>query len=145
MAKGLGGGVPIGGFLVNEKTEGTLGKGDHGSTFGGNPLSAAAAKTVLKTILEDGFLEEVERKGNLMQSLLKQIDSRDILDVRGMGLMIGIQVPQEKIADYMEEIMDRGVLVLKAGKDTIRLLPPLVITDEDLKEAAAIMKEVFEA
>ena len=145
MAKGLGGGVPIGGFLVNEKTEGTLGKGDHGSTFGGNPLSAAATKTVLKTILEDGFLEEVERKGNLMQSLLKQIDSRDILDVRGMGLMIGIQVPQEKIADYMEEIMDRGVLVLKAGKDTIRLLPPLVITDEDLKEAAAIMKEVFEA
>lgn len=145
MAKGLGGGVPIGGFLVNEKTEGVLGKGDHGSTFGGNPLSAKAAQVVLETILADGFLEDVERKGTLLQDLLKEIKSPDVLDVRGLGLMVGIQVPAEKVADYMKEIMDRGVLVLKAGTDTIRLLPPLVITDDDLKEAASIMKEVFEA
>lgn len=145
MAKGLGGGVPIGGFLVNEKTENVLGKGDHGSTFGGNPLSARAAQTVLETILEPGFLEEVEQKGELLRSLLNEIQSEDVLDIRGMGLMTGIQVPQDKIADYMKQIMDRGVLVLKAGSDTIRLLPPLVITEEDLREAAATMKEVLEA
>lgn len=145
MAKGLGGGVPIGGFLVSEKTEKVLGKGDHGSTFGGNPLSARAAQTVLETILEPGFLQEVEQKGELFRSLLREIQSDDILDIRGMGLMTGIQVPQGKIADYMKQMMDRGVLVLKAGSDTIRLLPPLVITEEDLIEAAAIMKEVLEA
>lgn len=145
MAKGLGGGVPIGGFMVGEKAEDTMKKGDHGSTFGGNPLSAAAASTVLETVLADGFLEDVERKGNLMRSMLKEIQSKDILDVRGMGLMIGIQVPQDKIAKYMKEIMEKGVLVLKAGSDTIRLLPPLVINDEDLKEAASVFKEVFEA
>lgn len=144
MAKGLGGGLPFGGFIAGEKTESTMGPGDHGSTFGGNPLAAAGSKAVLHEILSDGFLDEVSRKGDKLMSLLKEIKSDDVLDVRGQGLMIGIQVPEEKVGNLIAQMMDKGLLVLKAGKDTIRLLPPLVITDEEIEQAAAIMKEVLE-
>lgn len=144
MAKGLGGGVPIGGILFGDKTETVFHAGDHGSTFGGNPLAGTAASTVLDEVLADGFLEEVSRKGEKLRTLLKEIDSDDVLDVRGQGLMSGVQVPADKVAGYIQAMMDKGLLVLKAGKDTIRLLPPLVITDEEIEKAAAIMKEVLE-
>lgn len=144
MAKGLGGGVPIGGFLTGKKTAGVLKAGDHGSTFGANPLSGRAAQTVLEIVTEPAFLEEVKEKGEYLQSLLKEIKSEDVLDVRGQGLMVGIQVPAEKIKDYMAEIMDSGVLVLKAGTDTIRLLPPLIISKEQLKQAADVIRKVLE-
>lgn len=145
VAKGLGGGVPIGGFLTGEKTVDVLKAGDHGTTFGANPLAATAANTVLGVVDTPEFLAEVNRKGEHLRSLLKEIKSDDILDVRGQGLMSGVQVPAEKLGDYVQKMMDQGLLVLKAGSDTIRLLPPLVITDEEIEKAAAIMKGVFEA
>ena len=144
MAKGLGAGVPIGGFLTGEKTVDVLHAGDHGTTFGGNPLAAAAANTVMDIVADPAFLKDVQDKGELFRSLLKDIESEDILDVRGQGLMIGVQVPADKLGDYVQKCMDQGVLVLKAGKDTIRLLPPLVITEDEIKKAASIMKGVFE-
>lgn len=145
MAKGLGGGVPVGGFMTGAKAENVLGPGDHGSTFGGNPLAGKAAQTVLSILTEPGFLEEVERKGELLRSRLKEIKSDDILDIRGIGLMNGIQVPADKLKYYVGKIMDAGVLILSAGTDTLRMLPPLVITDEQLLEAADRIQKVFEA
>lgn len=145
VAKGLGAGVPIGGFLTGKKTSDVLHAGDHGTTFGGNPLAATAANTVMDIVADPAFLADVKKKGELFRSLLSEIDSEDILDIRGQGLMIGIQVPGDKVADYIQKCMDNGVLVLKAGKDTIRLLPPLVITEDQIRQAAAIMKGVFEA
>lgn len=144
MAKGLGGGVPIGGFLVDEKVKDVLGPGDHGSTFGGNPLAGRAAKTVLGIVSQPEFLAEVERKGELFRNRLKEIESDDILDVRGLGLMNGIQVPADKLKSYVSKIMDKGILILSAGKDTLRMLPPLVISDEQLLQAADKIAEVFE-
>lgn len=145
MAKGLGGGVPIGGFLTGEKTSDVLHAGDHGTTFGANPLAATAADTVMGIVDRPEFLQDVQAKGELMRSLLGEINSEDIKDVRGQGLMIGVEVPQEKLSEYISKLMDNGLLVLKAGTNTIRLLPPLVITEEQLREAADIMKGVFEA
>lgn len=144
MAKGLGAGVPIGGFLTGEKTSGVLKPGDHGTTFGGNPLAATAANTVMDIVADPEFLAEVNHKGKLFRELLNEIDSENVLDVRGQGLMIGIQVPAEKIADLIQKCMDQGVLVLKAGKDTIRLLPPLVISEDQIRQAASIIKGVIE-
>lgn len=144
MAKGLGGGVPIGGFLAGEKTENVLGPGDHGSTFGANPLAARAADTVLGIIDNPEFLAEVTRKGEKLRGLLSGIKSDDILDIRGIGLMDGIQVPKEKLKAYIAKIMDKGVLILSAGDDTLRMLPPLIISDEEIEQAAAVIKDVFE-
>lgn len=143
MAKGLGGGIPFGGFMAGEKTADTLHYGDHGSTFGGSPLGAAASRAVLKTILADGYLEEISRKGKKFMDLLSAIESSKILDVRGQGLMIGVQVPEEEIGGLIQQMMDQGLLVLKAGSDTIRLLPPLTLSDEEIEQAASIMKEVL--
>lgn len=144
MAKALGGGVPIGGIMVNEKTENVLQKGDHGSTFGANPLAATAAKTVLSIVDDEKFLQEVQEKGDYLKNALQSIENDDIQDVRGMGLMIGVQVPAEKLQNYVEQLMDHHVLALKAGSNTIRLLPPLVITYEQLDQAINAFKEVFE-
>lgn len=144
VAKGLGGGLPLGAFLINEKVKGTLQPGDHGSTFGGNLLSCASAKVVLDTISRPAFLDDVYRKGQKLKNGLKNLHKKDILDVRGLGLMIGVEVPQDKISDYMQKLMDHHLLVLKAGASTIRLLPPLIIEDEQIDKAIEIFEEVLE-
>lgn len=145
MAKGLGGGLPLGGFITNEKCSNVLGPGTHGSTFGGNPMSTRAAMTVLDVINNDQFLNEVKEKGNYFMNELKSIHSEEIYQVRGMGLMIGVIVDPEKRAGYMKSLKEKGVLVLSAGKDAIRLLPPLIITKEQIDQAVMAFKEVFEA
>lgn len=143
MAKALGGGVPIGGIMANEKTENVLKAGDHGSTFGANPLAASAANVILDTVADESFLKEVQEKGDYFMSALKKIEHEDIKDIRGMGLMIGVEVPNEKIGDYIQKFLDKNVLVLKAGSNTIRLLPPLTITYEDIDHAIETFNEVF--
>lgn len=142
-AKGLGGGLPIGAVLASEKCSSVLGPGSHGSTFGGNPVSCASACAVLDTVLAPGFLEDVKKKGTDFMEALKEAKLPAVKGVRGIGLMIGIGVDPEKRADYVKALMEKGILVLTAGSDTIRLLPPLVITDEDLAQAFTAMKEVF--
>ena len=144
MAKGLGGGFPIGGFLVGEKCENTMQPGQHGSTFGGTPLGCAAAKVVLETVDTPEFLESVKIKGNYFMDGIRNLHSENIKDVRGMGLMIGIIVDADQRASYVETLRDKGILVLTAGVDAIRLLPPLVITKEEIDTCLSVMKEVFE-
>lgn len=142
-AKGLGGGIPIGAVLTNEKTSQILKAGDHGTTFGGNPLSTAAANVVLDKVGQEDFLNEVQAKGHYFLEGLKAIDSDAILDVRGLGLMIGVEVGPEHIAEYLKALQDQGVLAIKAGAGTIRLLPPLVLTYPEMDQAIAAFKEVL--
>ena len=143
-AKALGGGVPIGAVITGDKCKDTFGPGDHGSTFGGNPLSCKAADTVLSIVTEPGFLNHVKVVGAALKSGIENIQSDKIKCVRGIGLMLGIVVDPEKRAGYVQAMMDKGLLTLTAGKDAIRLLPPLILSLEDVDKALEIMKEVFE-
>lgn len=143
-AKALGGGVPIGAVITGDKCKDTFGPGDHGSTFGGNPLSCKAADTVLSIVAEHGFLDHVKVVGAALKTGIENIHSDKIKEVRGIGLMLGIVVDPDKRADYVQAMMDKGLLTLTAGKDAIRLLPPLTLSLKEVDEALSIMKEVFE-
>lgn len=143
-AKALGGGVPIGAVITGAKCKDTFGPGDHGSTFGGNPLSCKAADTVLSIVTEPDFLNHVKVVGVALKTGIENIHSDKIKEVRGIGLMLGIVVDPDKRADYVQAMMDKGLLTLTAGKDAIRLLPPLILSLEDVDKALEIMKEVFE-
>ncbi len=137
-AKGLGGGLPIGACVMNEKTADTLSAGKHGSTFGGNPAVCAGAVNILSRI-SDSLLEGVSRKSEYILSQLK--NAKGVKSVTGKGLMLGIE-SEKPASEVIAECMDRGVLVLSA-KEKIRLLPPLNIDDELLKKAINILKEVL--
>ena len=145
VAKGLGGGLPIGGVLAAKSCADVMGPGTHGSTFGGNPVSAASANVVLDTVMKPEFLKEVEEKGAYIKEKVLGFHSPAVKNVRGMGLMLGIIVDPEKRAGYVAKLMEQGVLVLTAGTDAIRLLPPLVITYEEIDQATKAMKGVFES
>lgn len=136
-AKGLGGGLPIGATMFNEKTADVLTYGTHGSTFGGNPVCAAGACSILSR-LDDALLSEVKAKGEWIQSSLRDADG--IVGVSGRGLMLGIETVKPA-AEVAAACMANGVLVLTA-KQKVRLLPPLNIPWDALKKAIAIIKEV---
>ena len=136
-AKGLGGGLPIGAVLFGEKVENVLGFGEHGSTFGGNPVCAAGAISILNR-LDKKMLEEIKEKSEYIFNELK--DAKGIEGVDGRGLMIGIKV-QKNAADIVKKCIEKGVLCLTA-KDKVRLLPPLNIPFETLKKAIDIIKSV---
>lgn len=141
-AKGLGGGLPIGAFISGEKCMDTLTPGLHGSTFGANPVSCAAACSVISRI-DDEFLASVQEKGEYMRRRISSIDSSLIREVRGLGLMIGIAVniPPK---DILHAAFDNGLLVLTAGTDVVRLLPPLNISydeiDRGIEKLEAVLK-----
>ena len=136
-AKGLGGGLPIGACMMNEKMENVLGYGDHGSTYGGNPVCCAGALSVIER-LDDNFLGRVKRRsGYVMASL---INAPGIESLSGLGLMIGIKTTAPA-GDVVRECMNRGVLCLTA-KDKVRLLPALNIPMEDLEYAIETIKAV---
>ena len=143
MAKGLGGGVPIGAVMADKKCQDVLGAGTHGTTFGGNPLCCAAANTVLDIVNKPEFLKSVQEKGEYLKKEILAIGSPKVKTVRGMGLMLGIVVDKDERAAMVSQLMEKGVLVLTAGTEAIRLLPPLVITKEEMDEAIAVMREVF--
>lgn len=135
-AKGLAGGLPLGATLFGEKTENILGAGMHGSTFGGNPIACAGAISILSRI-DENLLSDVKRKSDHIFSELNNADG--IKSVSGMGFMIGIET-QKDAGEVISECMKNGVLVIKA-KNKVRLLPPLNISDENLKKAIKIIKE----
>ena len=143
MAKGLGGGVPVGAVLAAESCSNVLTPGTHATTFGGTPLVCAAANAVLDTVGDGQFLTQVKEKGEYLKNGILSIGSPNILGVRGMGLMLGIIVEDGKHAAYANKLIEKGVLALTAGKNAVRLLPPLTISKEEMDEALTIMKEVF--
>ena len=136
-AKGLGGGLPIGAVLMSEKVQNVLGYGDHGSTYGGNPVCCAGALSVIER-MDDAFLKNVSNLSEFVFSALK--DAKGVESVAGMGLMVGIKTVAPA-ADVVKECMNRGVLCLTA-KDKVRLLPALNIPMEDLEFAVETIKAV---
>ena len=136
-AKGIGGGLPLGAVILGEKVENVLGYGDHGSTFGGNPVCCAGALHILER-MDDAFLSDVERKGRMVTDALT--GQPGIESVSGMGLMIGIKTVKPA-AEVLRACMERGVLCLTA-KDKVRLLPALNIPDEVLMEAVSVLLAV---
>ncbi len=142
FAKGIAGGLPMSGILANEKCRNVLGPGTHATTFGGNPVCAAAGLAV-QEILSDEFLEEVRARGDYLRKGIEALDLPCFGKTRGMGLMIGIEVKEGWTnKDIAGRLIDNGLLVLTAGPG-MRLLPPLVITKEEMDKGLAIMKKVL--
>lgn len=130
------------GILANEKCRNVLGPGTHATTFGGNPVCAAAGLAV-QEILSDEFLEEVRARGDYLRKGIEALDLPCFGKTRGMGLMIGIEVKEGWTnKDIAGRLIDNGLLVLTAGPG-MRLLPPLVITKEEMDKGLAIMKKVL--
>ncbi len=141
LAKGLAGGVPIGACLADEKCCDVLTKSTHGSTFGGNPLACAGGNVVIDTVTGPGFIDEINRKAELFRELLAQID--EVAGVDGLGLMIGVRLKTKKAADILVQCAQRGLLILTA-KEKLRFLPPLNISDENIKTGMAILKDILD-
>lgn len=143
MAKGLGGGVPIGAVMAAKNCCDVLTPGTHATTFGGTPTVCAAANAVLSIVNDEKFLAEVREKGEYLKNAILSLGSPAIHGVRGKGLMLGIIVDEGQHSVFANKLIEHGVLVITAGKNAVRLLPPLTITYEELDEAIAIMKTVF--
>jgi acetylornithine/LysW-gamma-L-lysine aminotransferase len=142
IAKSLAGGLPMGAVLFGDSVK-NLAPGLHGSTFGGNPLACAAALAALTVIEEEDLPGQAAAKGAYLMEELKSIESPLIREVRGLGLMIGIELKQ-KVAPYLQALQERRIIALNAGLTTIRLLPPLVITREQLDRVVAALSEVLQ-
>jgi [amino-group carrier protein]-gamma-(L-lysyl/L-ornithyl)-L-glutamate aminotransferase len=142
-AKSIAGGVPMGAVLIGRSVK-NLTPGVHGSTFGGNPLACAAAVAALDVIEEEDLPRQALVKGAYLLDKLRRIESPGIREVRGKGLMIGIEL-KEKVAPYIKELQERRVIALNAGMTVLRLLPPLVITYEQIDHLVNVLTEVFSA
>ncbi|MEK9681418.1 MAG: acetylornithine/succinylornithine family transaminase [Nitrosopumilus sp.] len=133
LAKGIAGGVPMGATLVRPDILASMSKGEHSSTFGGNPISCAAGVAALKSITEDGLIENSEKMGKLFKEGLEKLKENHtmIREIRGKGLMIGVEMKFE-VRDILMGLIREGVLMLYSGRNILRILPPLVITEEDV-------------
>ena len=138
LAKGLGGGLPIGAILCNEKLSNTFTPGDHGSTFGGNPVVCAGALAILDQICNDELLSSVQAKGKFIRQTLTKSKLPLVKNIRGLGLMIGIEVSCPP-AEIQKKALEKGLLILTAGKNVVRLLPPLTISEIEIKKGLAIL------
>ncbi|MEP2579099.1 MAG: aminotransferase class III-fold pyridoxal phosphate-dependent enzyme, partial [Roseibium sp.] len=134
IAKGIGGGFPMGACLATAETAAALAPGTHGTTFGGNPLAMAVGNAVLDVVLSDGFLEDVRRKGlSFKQKLAGFVDSHPAVlgEVRGNGLMLGLKcvVP---VGDFVAAARDAGLLTVPAGENVVRIMPPLTMSEDEI-------------
>lgn len=140
VAKGLGGGLPIGLCMCGEKLKDVMSPSTHGTTFGANPVVCAGANYVLDTITSDGFLDEVNKKGAYIEEKLSKLEN--VKHVRRMGLMIGIELENGNAHDIAVKCVENGLLIITA-KDLLRMLPPLVITYEEIDEALKILEKTL--
>ena len=140
-AKSLAGGIPMGAVLIGAKVK-NLTPGVHGTTFGGNPLSCAAAVAALTVMEEEDLPRQALVKGAYLMDRLKEIESANIREVRGLGLMVGIEMKQ-KVAPYIKVLQEKKIIALNAGMTVIRLLPPLVITYAQIDHLVDVLKEVL--
>ena len=143
IAKALGGGFPIGAFITNERAS-SLVPGDHGSTFGGNPLGCAVALAVLEELVDNGVVASIEEKSTYIKEKLNVLKNKYgvINEVKGMGLLIGISLKTSP-KEFMNSCFNKGLLVVTAGSDVVRLLPPLNVTTHEIDEAMNILEEVM--
>ncbi len=139
-AKGLGGGVPIGACICNEKLSGVMTPSSHGTTFGGNPIACAAAIEVLSRVTTAEFLEEVNKKGDYFREKLASMPN--VSDIRGKGMMIGIVTEKDNAKEIAAKCVEKGLLILTA-KNLLRLLPPLTITYEEIDKGLSLLSEAM--
>jgi acetylornithine/N-succinyldiaminopimelate aminotransferase len=143
IAKGIGGGFPVGACLATEAAAAAMTPSTHGTTFGGNPLAMAVGNAVLDVVLEDGFLDEVNRKALLLKQGLAAIvdEYPDVLEeVRGIGLLLGLKCRQPN-SEVNVALREAGLLSVPAGDNVVRLLPPLTLTDEDIRTALDLIRQ----
>ena len=150
LAKGMAGGIPAGAVLAGEKAAGVFGVGDHGSTFGGNPVAAAAGLVVLKTVNDPAFLAEISRKGEKFMAALASWNHPRVKEVRGRGLMVGVDIDGD-VWPLLEAAIARadpaknrcGLLMLSAGPRTLRFLPPYTASDSEIEQGLEILRELL--
>jgi acetylornithine/N-succinyldiaminopimelate aminotransferase len=145
VAKGLGGGFPVGACLATAKAASGMTAGAHGSTFGGNPLAMAVAETVLDVILEPGFLDEVTRIGALFRAGLERLvadHAQVVTEVRGLGLMLGLKCVLPN-TELNARLLANGLLAIPAGDNVVRLLPPLIVREPEVTEALALLERTL--
>ena len=146
LAKGIAGGVPMGATLVRPDILACMSKGEHSSTFGGNPLSCAAGIGAIEALTKDGLIENADKMGKKFFEGLKQLKEKHkiIREIRGKGLMIGIELKFE-VKDILMDGINKGILLLYSGRNIIRLLPPLVITEEDVSKVLETLDVLLSA
>lgn len=140
LAKALGGGVPIGAILSSEKISSAIDYGDHGTTFGGNPLACAAALATLKIIEEEDLLKNVDEKSEWIRNQIKEIGDPRLIEIRGLGLMIGVEFEFETKA-LVNRMLEKGVLANATAGNVLRIVPPLNIGFEELETTMEALKE----
>jgi len=142
LAKALAGGLPAGAVLAGEKAANVFEVGDHNSTFGGNPVAAAAGLAVLETVNQPAFLAEISRKGEKIMAAIRGWNHPAVQEVRGRGMMIGIDIDREAWP-VLEAGIANGILILSAGPKTLRLLPPYTISDSEIDQGLEILKKLL--
>ena len=140
LAKALGGGMPIGAILSNEKVSSAIDFGDHGTTFGGNPLACAASLAAIKALEIEDILRQAQEKGKWLMDEIKSLDRSDIREIRGKGLMIGVDFTFET-KPLVQKMLEKGVLANATAGTVLRLVPPLNISFGDLKKVMKVLKE----
>ena len=145
LAKGLANGVPVGAMLAKSSLGEAFSYGSHGSTFGGNKLAMAAAKATLEVMLAPGFLDTALENGNKLQAKLQTAlsDKETVTTVRGLGYMIGIETTGN-LGELVQAARDKGLIVLTAGTNVIRLLPPITLSDAEIEKGVTILSEIFD-
>ncbi len=144
LAKGIAGGVPMGATLVRADILAIINKGEHSSTFGGNPLSCAAGIAALKALTEDGLVENSEKMGKIFREGLERLKEKHtiIREIRGKGLMIGVELKFD-VRDILMNLIKDGILMLYSGRNILRILPPLVISEEDITKVLQSLDSVL--
>lgn len=147
VAKGIGGGFPLGACLTTADVAKSMVPGTHGSTYGGNPMACAVGNAVLDRVLEPGFIEHVDKMGQLLAWHLQQLAQKYpefVVETRGKGLMAGLQIVPP-VKDFVAALRERKLLAVAAGENVLRLLPPLIATEADIEEAVSIISANFDA
>ena len=144
LAKGLGGGLPIGACLAKDFVAECFNPGDHASTFGGNPVACACSNAVLDEITDMNLLLKIKENGCHLMEKLTSLKCPNIQDVRGVGLMIGVEFDIE-VKDVIQKCLDRGLLIIGAGKNVLRFVPPLIISKYEIDKGISILEEVLSA
>ncbi len=146
LAKPLGGGLPLSAVLVKEAVAQVIKPGDHGSTFGGNPVACAAGEAFFRVLLDEDIPAQVRRKGKIFREYLDSMKAEGgkIREVRGLGLMLGAEFVHE-VGSLADAARERGLLLCPAGRNVLRFLPPLTVTEEELQRAAEILWSVVQS
>ena len=144
LGKALGAGTPLGAFLCKERFS-VLEPGDHGSTFGGNALTTAAGWSALKFIIDNDISSDCADSGKYLKSMLDGLIARhpNIVEIRGYGLLLGVEISKNKASDVMKLCLEKGLLINAVRPNTLRIFPPLNVTEGDINKAIEILEEVF--